>query len=130
VLLSCIIDAEEGRDVMTVDIPNVFIQTRVEDEKDQCVVQMCGVLIDILESIAPEHYTPYVTRDKNIVKSIILICLNAIYSAMIASLLYYRKFTNSIRTIGFETNPYDPCVANRLVNGSNRPSFIMSMTAN
>jgi hypothetical protein len=27
VLLSCIIDAEEGRDVAVIDIPNAFIQT-------------------------------------------------------------------------------------------------------
>jgi hypothetical protein len=33
-LLSCIIDAEEERDVAVIDIPNAFIQTRVEDEKD------------------------------------------------------------------------------------------------
>jgi hypothetical protein len=35
VLLSCIIDAEEGRDVAVIDIPNAFIQTRVEDEGDR-----------------------------------------------------------------------------------------------
>jgi hypothetical protein len=29
VLLSCIIDAKEGRDVAVVDIPNAFVQTRV-----------------------------------------------------------------------------------------------------
>ena len=30
-LLLCIINAEEGRDVAVINIPNVFIQTRVED---------------------------------------------------------------------------------------------------
>ena len=30
VLLTCIIDAEEGRDVAVIDIPNAFIQTRVQ----------------------------------------------------------------------------------------------------
>jgi hypothetical protein len=34
VLLSCIIDAEEERDVAVVDIQNAFVQTRVENEKD------------------------------------------------------------------------------------------------
>jgi hypothetical protein len=33
VLLSCIIDAEEHRDVAIVDIPNAFVQTCVENEK-------------------------------------------------------------------------------------------------
>jgi hypothetical protein len=34
VLLSGIIDAEEERDVAVVDIPNAFVQTCVENEKD------------------------------------------------------------------------------------------------
>jgi len=34
VLLSCIVDAEEGRDVAVVDILNVFIQMRIKEEKD------------------------------------------------------------------------------------------------
>jgi hypothetical protein len=36
---------------------------------------------------------------------------------MMASLLFYRKFTKSLHSIGFETNPFNPCVANRIVNG-------------
>jgi hypothetical protein len=36
---------------------------------------------------------------------------------MVASLLYYRKFTKSLTEIGFEINPYDPCVANKMIEG-------------
>jgi hypothetical protein len=64
VLLSCIIDAEEGRDVAVIDIPNTFIQTRVEDEKDMAFIKIRGVLVDILVEIAPDVYMPYVTLDK------------------------------------------------------------------
>jgi hypothetical protein len=32
VLLLCIINAKEERDVAVIDIPNTFIQTQVEDE--------------------------------------------------------------------------------------------------
>jgi len=117
VMLSCIIDAKEGRDVATINIPNAFIQSKVEDEKDQCVIKLRGVLVDILEDIAPGVYMPYVHRSKNGVKSLLVQCLNAIYGAMIASFLYYRKFTKSIIGIGYEINPYNPCVANRMVDG-------------
>ena len=48
VLLSCIIDAEEERDVAVIDIPNAFIQTQVEDEKDMTFIKIRGVLVDIL----------------------------------------------------------------------------------
>ena len=36
---------------------------------------------------------------------------------MVASLLYYRKFTNSLKSKGFIMNPYDPCVWNKTVEG-------------
>ena len=36
---------------------------------------------------------------------------------MVASLLYYCKFTKSLTEIGFKINPYDPCVANNIVDG-------------
>jgi hypothetical protein len=49
VLLSCIIDAKEGRDVIVIDIPNAFIQMRVEDEGDMAIIKIRGVLVDILD---------------------------------------------------------------------------------
>jgi hypothetical protein len=64
VLLSCIIDAEEERDVAIIDIPNAFIQTRVEDEEDMAIIKICGVLVDILVQIAPDVYKSYITTDK------------------------------------------------------------------
>jgi hypothetical protein len=60
VLLSCIIDAEEGQDVAVVDIPNAFIQTRVENEKDMAFIKIREVPVDILVEIAPDVYVPFV----------------------------------------------------------------------
>jgi hypothetical protein len=48
VLLACIIDAEEEWDVAVVDIPNAFVQTRVENEKDMAFIKIRGILVDIL----------------------------------------------------------------------------------
>ena len=118
VMLTCIIDAIEGRDVAVIDIPNAFIQTRVEEEKDMATIRLRGVIVDILCDIAPDVYKSYVTLDKKGNKCLIVQCLNAIYGTMVASLLYYRKFTRSLKSVGFEINPYDPCVANKIVCGS------------
>ena len=43
--------------------------------------------------------------------------LNSIYSIMKAVLLLYQKFLGDLMTIGFKLNPYDPCVANKTING-------------
>ena len=48
VLLSCIIDAEEKLDVAVINIPNAFIQIRVENEKDMVYIRVQGVLVDLL----------------------------------------------------------------------------------
>jgi hypothetical protein len=63
VLLTCIIDAEERRDVTVVDIPNAFIQTRIEDEKDMAIIKIRGILVDMLLDVASDTYTSYVTVD-------------------------------------------------------------------
>jgi hypothetical protein len=43
--------------------------------------------------------------------------MNALYGTMVASLLFYKKFVTSLKKQGFELNPYDPCVANKTVDG-------------
>ena len=117
VLLMCIIDAEEERDVAVIGIPNAFIQTRVECEEDMAIIKIRGILVDMLVDIAPDVYKDYVTLDKKGNKQLIVQCLNAIYGTMMASLLYYRKFCKSLMDKGFIFNPYDPCVANKVING-------------
>jgi hypothetical protein len=72
----------------------------------------------MLADIAPSLYKPYVTTDRKGTKQLLVQCQNAIYGTMVASLLYYRKFCNSLTGYGFEFNPYDPCVANKIVKGS------------
>jgi hypothetical protein len=118
VLLSCIIDAEEERDVTVINIPNAFIQTRVKDEEDMAIIKICGVLMDILVQIALDVYKSYITTDKKGTKQLLVQCQNALYGTMVESLLYYRKFTKSLMSVRFEINPYDPCVANKIVNGT------------
>jgi hypothetical protein len=118
VLLSCFIDAEEGRDVAAIDIPNAFIQTQVEDEGDMGIIKIRGVLVDMLVQIAPEVYKSYITTDKKGTKQLLVQCQNALYGTMVASLLYYHKFTKSLTSVGFKINPYDPCVANKIVDST------------
>ena len=36
---------------------------------------------------------------------------------MVASLLYYEKFTKSLASKGYKMNQYDPCVWNKVING-------------
>jgi len=82
VMLTCVIDAQEDRDITVVDIPNAFVQTVVdeEDAEHRVTVRIRGplALVDILVSIAPDLYGPYVTMNKSGQKVLIVECLNAV----------------------------------------------------
>ena len=41
----------------------------------------------------------------------------ALYGCMQSSLLWYETFTKHLMKLGFTLNHYDPCVANRMING-------------
>ena len=36
---------------------------------------------------------------------------------MKSALLFYRKFVADLTSLGFDINPYDPCVTNKIING-------------
>jgi hypothetical protein len=117
VLLSCIIDAEEEWDVAVVDIPNAFVQTRVKNEKDMAFIKIQGILVDILVEIAPDVYKSYVSKYTKGSKQLLVQFQNALYGTMVASLLFYQKFVKSLVDIDFVINPYDPCIANKMIEG-------------
>jgi hypothetical protein len=117
VMLTCVVNANENREVAIVDIPNSFVQTVVEDEKDRAFILICGPLVNIMVSIAPDVYGPYVTVGKKGKKHLLVQCLTALYGTMVALLLYYKKFVKSLKSNGFKLNPYDHCVANKQVKG-------------
>jgi hypothetical protein len=117
VILTSLIDAKEERAIATIDVPNAFIQTVVEDKKKRVIIRIRGMLVDMLVKIAPEVYGDYVAFDKKGNKQLLVECLNALYGTMVAALLYYQKFTNTLKEEGYEANPYDPCVWNKTIKG-------------
>ena len=57
-----------------IDIPNAFIQTRVEDEKYMAIIKIRGILVDILVELAPDVYREFVTTAKKGVKNLVVQC--------------------------------------------------------
>jgi hypothetical protein len=129
VMLTCGIDALEGRDIAAVDIPNAFVQTVVEDKEHRVIVCIRGPLVDILVNIVPHVYCPYISFNKSGKKVLLVQCLNALYGTMVAALLYYKEFVKSLIKQGFKLNPYDAYVANKTVNGKQITICFHLMTA-
>ncbi len=65
----------------------------------------------------PKLYRQYVILEKG--KSVLYLRLQKVlYGMMKSTLLFYRKLVSELREMGFEINPYDPCVANKTINGT------------
>ena len=119
IFVTATIDAKQNRDVMTLDVPNAFVQTIVpyKEGDEKIIMKIRGHLVDMLLEISPETYKDYVTYE-NGKKVLYVHMLKALYGMMKASILYYNKFRKDIEAEGYEINPYDPCVANKLIDGT------------
>ena len=114
VLLTSIIDAKERREVMTVDIPGAFMQG---DQDETVHMKLEGTLADLLARCDPTKYQPYLVTENG--KTVLYVELvKALYGTIRAALIFWRKFTKQITKWGFTVNPYDSCVANKMVQGS------------
>lgn len=117
VLATSIINAKEGRDTRTVDITNAFIQTLVpQDGEERIIIKIRGTLVHFLIEIDPSTYLKFVTY-KNRVKILYCNVLKAIYGMLTSTLLFYTKWRDDLLLIGYKLNPYDPWIANKIVNG-------------
>ena len=116
-LLTAVIEAQEGCDVATCNIPNAFVQTHVEEnDKDgnRTIMKIRGVCVDILSEINPV-YRDYTVTEGNQKVLYVHITL-AIYGMLVSAMLFYHKLTKALLSYSFKLNPYDLCVANKMVN--------------
>ncbi len=113
VFLTLTIDAKENRDVVMIDIPGAFLHA---DNEDYVVMKMIGMLAELMVKTNPKMYRQYIVLEKG--RSVLYLQLQkALYGMMKSALLFYRKLVVELKEMGFEINPYDPCVANKMVNG-------------
>ena len=68
----------------------------------------------MLVQIAPHIYAGHVVYE-NRKKVLYVEVLQALYGMLISAMLWYLKFRGDLEEIGFDFNPYDPCIANRII---------------
>jgi hypothetical protein len=87
------------------------------DNPDFVLMRLDGILAELLVKIAPSLYRKFVTTNAKD-KSVLYVQLEkAVYGMMERALLFYRKLVADLTSLGFTLNPYDPCVANKIING-------------
>mmetsp|Transcript_26671 Transcript_26671/g.56142 ORF Transcript_26671/g.56142 Transcript_26671/m.56142 type:complete len:625 (+) Transcript_26671:3224-5098(+) len=115
VLITAVIEASENRDVAVIDLPGAYLSADMDE-----VVHMAlqGELAELMAETAPEIYRKYITYGAD-GKAILYVTLQkALYGCLKSALLFYRKLVTDMKRIGFKLNPYDPCVANKAILGT------------
>ena len=113
-MLSCMIDAMEGREVATADIPGAFLQT--DYDKGDIHIKLEGAMVTLLEEIDPEYYKDFIFTDKRGRKCMYAEAKKAIYGTLEASLLFWAKLSKSLEEMGYQRNEYDWCVMNNIID--------------
>jgi hypothetical protein len=106
------IDATEGRDVATADVVGAYLHAEMDD---YTLLKMEGTSVDIMCDVCKE-YEKFVCIEGG-KRVLYLKLLKALYGCVKSALLWYDLFTNTLKGMGFELNPYDTCVANKTIDG-------------
>jgi hypothetical protein len=79
---------------------------------------MCirGRLAELMDQMAPEIYRTYITVGRANKPILYVKLQNGFYGCLRRALLFYLKLVEYLESDGFKVNPYNPCVATKIVN--------------
>ena len=110
-MLIMLIDANEDRDVATADVVRAYL---LADMNEFTMVKIVGTAKDIMCQVNPD-YKNYITKER-FKNALYLRLTKALYGCMQFALLWYRIFKGYLEKLGFVLNPYDPRVANKVID--------------
>ncbi len=96
------------------DVPDAFIHAYNEGER--VIMKVRGHLAKMLVTMAPEVYKHYVVYENGHMV-LYLEVVKALYGMLQSALLFYKKLRKDLEEYDFKVNPYDPCIANKMING-------------
>ncbi len=114
VFITVVIDVHEGQDMAWFDIPGAFLHADLDED---IAMVLKGRLADLMVQVAPNLYRKYILVDRKGTAILYVKMQKAMYGLLRSALLFCRKLVEDLESNGFKLNPYDPCVANKTVNG-------------
>jgi len=113
-IATLVIDAMESRDIAITDVAGAFLKA---DMPDYVLIRLTGSSLKAILRANRSKYEKFVTMENG--KPVLYVrLLKAMYGTLKAALLWYELLSETLTKEGFVLNPYDPCVANKIVNGS------------
>jgi len=108
-----LINTYEERDTAIFDVPGAYLHAKMPDDKF-AILKIKGEFVDIMCAVNPEYKAD--VRFKNGKKTLYVRILAVLYGMIESALLWYTLYTEVLHKEGFEINPYDRCVANKIIN--------------
>ena len=106
------VSSAEKRKIISWDVERAYL---LADQDDFVIVKFTGESVDVLCDV-DEGYKQYVSIE-NGKKVLYLQLLKALYGFLRSALLWYELYSSKLQGMGFVLNPYDTCVANKIING-------------
>ena len=103
-----------------IDWPGTYLHTWLNGDDNDEIIHMVleGKMCELMVMTNPALYRPYVTVNAKGVKQQLFVQMSkALYGLLQSALKWYWKLRTALEEEGFVINPYDPCVANKVVNG-------------
>jgi Reverse transcriptase (RNA-dependent DNA polymerase) len=112
-MYTIIIDAKERRDVATADVVGAYLNANMDDFT---LMKLTGEAVKIMVQV-DKSYGSFVSNENG--KQVLYLQLKkALYGCVKLALLWYELFTSTLQKMGFVLNPYDACVANKIIDGT------------
>ena len=116
-VLSCAIDAKESRYVVVSDIPGAFLHADMEDNVHMLLE---GKLAEMIVKLDLSMYRKHIWYNKKGKPMLYIQLKKALYGTLQAALLFWKLLSETLQEWGFILNPYDKCVANKVIAGKQR----------
>jgi len=113
-MLSCAIDAKEGRYVIVTDIPSEFLHADMEDEVHMLLE---GTIAELIMKLDPSLYRKYVWHNQKGKPMLYVQLEKALYGTLQVAHLFWKLLSTTLQEWGFKINKYDQCVANKIIKG-------------
>ena len=75
-------------------------------------------IVEFMVMVAPKIYRQHICVNRKNNKVLYANLNKSLYRCLKSALLFYKNLFSYMRNKGFSIKPYDPCVANKVVNGT------------
>ena len=112
-------DAFENRCVVIAVIPAAFLLADWPADEPDCYIRFEGAMVEMCQIKPKYRKIIRYTKIKNgrMRKMLVGKITKAIYGTLLGAISFYKKLRGVLMDIGFQTNKFNECTFNKMING-------------